>query len=286
MMQVQQQPVRGRRAYCWGGGVAGAFATRSGGARYTPLTLASGASLIGWYEAKDSLVTRVSGNVSNVANQIAGGANPLVQGTGVARPLWEAGGWGTAGKDSFQFDGTGHVLTANALGAFVQGTDVPYTVLLVGQILTLGSSGTIRTVWGFGDSVSASPVHDLRLPASTTGVLSSGRRDSASLAKIKDAATALTLNRTMWSFVLVNGKLAKLRVNGVLDANLDGASASADNDVGALTSLDSFSVGALSRSGVSGYTNLRFGGMLVYSSALSDSQLILAENYLEQGHPL
>jgi hypothetical protein len=256
----------------------------SGGGNWRPNQAASG-TLIGWYEARADLVTLASGDVSNVVNRIAGGANPLVQAGVGFDPSFEAGGWGTAGKDSILFDGVSEWMTANALGASVQGTDQPFSVLLVGQLLTLGSIGNNRSIWAFGDSVDPNPLHDLRLPTSTTAVVSSGRRDSGAVAKIKDAATALTTNRTMWSFVF-NGTHAKLRINGTLDANLDGSSGSADSDVGVLTALDSFSVGAQARSGVAGYVNLRFGGMLVYAGALSDPELVSAENYLERGHPL
>lgn len=283
-MQTEPHDSR-RKVYCWGSGVAGAYAARGGGARYTPLTLDSASSLIGFYEVQASLVTVVSSDVSNVVNRIVGGANPLVQATAGARPVFESAGWGTGGKDSLQFDGVGEFMTANGLGAAIQGTDVPFTMLLLGQLLTLGSAAPIRSIWGFGDSVDPSALHDFRLPSGTTGVLSSGRRDSAAVSRIKDAATALTTNRTMWSLVF-DGTKVKLRTNGILDTNLDGVSATADSDVGLLATLDSFSLGALARAGVAGFVNFRLAGMLLHSAALTDTQLIKEENYLEQGHPL
>lgn len=254
-------------------------------AGWTPSRATSASTLIGWFEAQASLVTLVSGNVSNAVNRIPGGANPLVPTSAGARPPFTVGGWGTGGKDSWTFDGTGHVLTAHGLASSVQGDDQPFSVLLVGQMLTLGSAAPIRSIWGFGNTVDPQPLHDLRLPSTTTNVLSSGRRDSAAVPKVKDAATALTTNRTMWSFVF-NGTKSKLWVNGVLDTNLDGVSASADNDVGALTTLNTFSVGALARAGIAGFVNLKFGGMLVYAGALTGAEVALAEAYLERGHPL
>lgn len=262
-----------------GVGVGGA-----GGGGWLP-SQATSATLIGWYEVQASLVTLVAGDVSNVANRIAGGANPLVQATGGARPLFESGGWGTGGKDSMQCDGVDDLMTAHGLAASVQGTDMPFSVLLLGQMLTLGSVGSIRSMWGFGYTSVDQPLHDLRLPASTTGVVSSGRRDDASSAKIKDAATALTTNRTMWSFVF-NGTHAKLWQNGSLDANLTGSGTAADSDVGALATLDAFTVGALTRTTIAGHVNLRVGAMLVYAGVLSDAEVAKAEAYAERGHPL
>jgi hypothetical protein len=255
-----------------------------GGAVWLP-NQATSATLIGWYEVRADLVTLVSGDVSSISNRILGGANPLVQATGGAQPTFESGGWGTGGRDSLQFDGSADLLTANGLAASVAGTDVPFTVLLLGQMSTLGSVGSIRNIWGFGNSASDPPLHDLRLPASTTGVVSSARRDSGSTSRIKDAATAITTSRTMWSLAFT-GTHVKLRVNGTLDANLDGVSSTADNDVGVLTGLDSFSVGAETRTTVAGHVNMRMGGMLVYAGALSDAELARAESYLEAGHPL
>jgi hypothetical protein len=248
-------------------------------------SLTTSATLIGWYEARSDLVTLAGSDVTQVDNRVSGGANPLVQLTSINRGAWSTSNWGS-GKGSIDFDGSTDCMTAHGLAASVTGTDQPFTILLLGQLLSLTSTGgTIRSLCGFGNTSDDNPLHDLRRPAGTTTTLSSGRRDSAAVAKIKDAAAALTSNRTMWSLVF-NGTKTKLRTNGVLDTNLDGVSSTADNDVDALTGLNTFTVGALSRTIVSGNVDLRFAAMLVFAGALSDAELALNERYLKIGHPL
>lgn len=244
--------------------------------------LASSASLVGWYEVRSDLVTQSGGACSQVNNRVAGGSNPLVQALGTAQPTYSATGWDGA-RAALTFDGTSDLLTANGLAAAATGTDQPFTVIWLGAILTLGSSGIIRSVWGFGKAGDDNPLHDLRLPASVDGVISSGRRDSAAVAKIKDCAAAADTSKHIYSTVFNGTKVAVWR-DSVRDTNLDGTSASADNDVGAL-SLDTFSVGAITRAGVAGFTNLLFGGMLVYAGALSNTDRRRAERYLKLGHP-
>lgn len=244
---------------------------------------ATSATCIGWYEIRSDLVTQAAGLCSNVVNRISGGANPLVQASSIVQPAWEATGWNGT-RASIQFDGSSDAMNANGLASSVTGTDQPFSMVMVAQVLTLGSVGNIRSIGGFGNTASDNALHDLRLPASTTNVVSSGRRDDASISKIKDAATAIDLNRNTYALVF-NGTKSALRKNGALDANLDGSSASADNDVGAMT-LNTFTFGALTRLAVSGCTNVRLGGLLVYAGALSATDVRRAENYLKIGHPL
>lgn len=244
---------------------------------------ATSATLIGWYEVFDWTVTRVSGDTSQVNNLIAGGANPLVQATALNRPAYSATSWNSS-YPGITFDGVQDILTANGLASSVTGTDQPFTVQLLGQMVTLGSVGNIRTIWGFGNTADDNPLHDLRLPASTTGIVSSGRRDSGAIAKIKDAATAITTSREMRSLVF-NGTKVSLYTNGTLDSNLDGVSSTADNDVGALT-LNTFSVGGFTRTTISGFSNFTMGAILVYAGTLSGAEIAKNERYLENGHPL
>jgi hypothetical protein len=259
-------------------------AVASAGYGWRP-SAATSATLIGWYEVRSDLVTLVGSNCSVIANRVAGGANPLVQADDLSRGVYSATSWGSS-RPAVTFDGATDCMTANGLAASVTGTDMPFTVQLLCEPLTLGSVvGTIRSLFGFGSSADDQPLHDLRLPDSTSGVMSSGRRDSAAFSRIKDAATAITTTRTMLSLTF-SGTKAKLRVNGALDSNLDGASVSADNDVGALTGLDRFTVGALTRTITSGNVNMRLAGMVVYAGALSDAELAKNERYLEIGHPL
>lgn len=225
-------------------------------------------------------------DVSQVNNRALGGANPLVQLTAGNRGTWSTSNWGS-GKGSIDFDGVTDCMTAHGLAAFVTGTDQPFTVLLLAQLLSLTSTGgTSRSLWGFGRSSDDNPLHDLRRPAGTTTTLSSGRRDSAAVSKIKDAAVTLTTSRAMRSLVF-EGTKTKLYTNGVLDSNLDGVNAStADNDVGALTDLDTFTRAAISRTIVSGNVDMRFAAMLAFQGALSGAELAKNERYLEIGHPL
>lgn len=252
---------------------------------WTP-TKATTGTLVGWYEVKASLVTQSAGLVSNLANLVSGGANPLVQATSTAQPTFEAAGWGAGGRDSLVFDGTGDFLSANGLGAGRAGSDQPFTVLWLGQILTLGSSASQRNIWGFGNTADDMPQHDLRLPDSTINTLAAVRRDSASVSKVKNAATAPTTSRVLYADVFT-GTRGKHWTNGVLDANLDaGVTSSSDLDVGTLTGLNTFTLGAIMRTGISGFVNMRFAAMLVYSGALSDLEVREASHYLTMGHPL
>ncbi len=257
----------------------------SGGGWWLP-TRATSATLIGWYEVRSDLLTLDTGDASQLNNRIAGGANPLVQSSAGARPTLENSAWGS-GRESLLFDGATDEMNANGLAATVSGTDVAFSIIMVAQIVTLGSVvGVNRALWGFGRSTGGDiSLHDLRLPDSTTNVMGTVRRDDANTAKVKNAAVTLNTSRNTYSYVFT-GTRAKLRVGGVLDGNLDGgATSSSDVDVGAIT-LDRFSVGALTRSGTSGQTHLRLGGMLVYQGALSDSETLLAERYLKTMHPL
>jgi hypothetical protein len=259
-------------------------AVASSGAGWRP-NMATSATLRGWYEIRDDLVTRVTGDASNVVNRVAGGADPLVQGNSLNRPTYEATGWGGA-RASLVFDGIADVMTANGLAAYVTGTDQPFTVVFLGQLLTLGSVGSIRNIWGFGSTTDDSPQHDLRLPASTTGVQASSRRDTADVSAIKDAATALTTNRAMRSLVFTGTRVA-LYTDGALDANLDGVHATnANSDVGVLTGLDTFTVGGITRTVTSGCIDIRLAALLVFQGAISGAELAKAEHYLEIGHPL
>lgn len=261
-----------------------AIAAISAGGRWRPDKATTG-TLTGWYEIFDSLVTRVSGDASNVTNRIVGGANPLVQSVAGNRPTYSATAWNGA-LPGLTFDGTADIMTANGLASPLAGSDQPFTVIWLGQMLTLGSSGSIRSVWGFGNTADDNPLHDLRLPASTSGVMNSGRRDSAATSKLKDAATAITTSRAIHALIF-DGTKTKLRTNSTLDTNLDGVHATtADNDVGALTGLNTLSVGAITRTGTSGFTHQVLAAMLVYQGALSNADCARAERYLTAGHPL
>lgn len=239
--------------------------------------------LIGWYEVRPDLITLAGSDISQINNRVSGGANPLVQAVGGAQPVYSATSWGGT-RPGATFDGVADLLTANGLATSVTGTDQPFTVVLAAAILTLGSIGSIRSVWGFGRDGVDTPLHDLRLPASVSGVIGSGRRDDATSAKVKDAAATVDTNRHIYTLTFTGTKVA-LHVDGVIDTNLDGVHATtADSDVGAVT-LDTFSIGAITRIGVSGYTHLLLGGMLVYASALNSTNRLRAEKYLRVMHP-
>jgi hypothetical protein len=258
-------------------------AVASSGAGWRP-SMASSATLIGWYEVRPDLVTLSGSECSQVSNRIAGGPNPLLQATGTSRPAYSATSWGGT-RPGLTFDGTTDVLEGDGLAASVTGTDQPFTVVMAAQILTLGTSVDIRSLWGFGRNGVDPPLHDLRLPASVSGVIGSGRRDDASTSRVKDAATAVDTNRHIYSLTFTGTRVA-LHIDGVLDANLDGVSTpAADSDVGA-TTLDTFSVGGIRRIGLSGLTHMVLGGILVYAGALSGAERAEAEHYLKLGHPL
>lgn len=241
------------------------------------------ATLAGWYEISDTTVTRAGGTASAVANQKPGGG-PLLQSVDINQPSYSDTSWGGS-RPGLTFDGTQDLMRADGLAALVTGTDQPFTVILLAAVLTLGSvAGTIRSLWGFGNLAVDNPLHDLRLPASTSGVIASGRRDTAGAAKVKSAAGIIDTNRHIWATVFDGTKVALWR-DGVLDVNLDGVASTADSDVG-LTDLDTFTVGGITRLVTSGHTHLLLGGLLVFAGALSNAEREKNERYLLQGHPL
>lgn len=258
----------------------GPFPSGIGGSHWKPPD-ATSATCRGWWEVAAKNVTLNAGNVASVSN-LLGGSDGLVQAVALNQPLFESGGWGSR-NDSLQTDGGEDILTSNAMAGYVTGTDQPFSVVAAIQALTLGISVPIRTIFGLGKTGDDVPLHDFRLPADVSGVMSSGRRDSAGISKIKDAATAITTNRSIYTFVFT-GTRVLLRVNFVQDANLDGSSASADADVG-VTSISTFSFGGISRIGISGFTNARLGMMLFYQGALNAFDIAQAERYVANRYP-
>jgi hypothetical protein len=248
--------------------------------------LAASATLVGQYEVRADLVTVSTGGVAEISNRVVGGADPLLQSMDASqRPDFEAAGWGAGGADSVIFNGTTDAMTAHGIAAAVTGTDVAFSIVMVAQIVTLGSAAGNRTIWGFGRTSTDTPVFDFRLPSSTTDVGNVTHRDDSNTVKSKNMAAALTTARHTYSHVYNGTKIAAY-VDGVLDGNLDGVHASnADLDLG-VTTLDTFTVGALTRTGTAAQTNLRLGGMLVFSGALSSGDRLQAEKYLKRMHPL
>lgn len=247
--------------------------------------LTSSATLIGWYEIRSDLVTVISGAASQVANRVAGGANPLIQPLSLSsqRPTYEATGWN--GKPSLLFDGTNNFMTAHGLAASVTGTDVPYSVVMVSQIVTIGVvSGNNRAAYCFGNGTDDNPLSGFTiLDGTSSGALS--RRDNAGALKQRAQAAALTTSRATYTDIFTGTRI-KRRINGVADSNLDGVtSPSAEVDVGAMT-LDQFSVGCAVRTTAAWPINMRLAAMLVFAGALSNSDALLNERYLTTQHPL
>lgn len=260
-------------------------AIAASGARWVPTQVGSG-TLIGWYEVRPDLVTLGSGtDVAVLANRVPGGANPLVQPLSGSsqRPAYEATGWN--GRPSILFDGLTNYMHAHGLAASVTGTDTPFTIVLAAQLVTVGTvAGYNRAVWCFGRAGNDSPLCGFTiLDGTPDGAMS--RRDDANTLRQRAQASALTTSRATYTHKFTGTHVAE-RTNSVLDANLNGvASPAAEVDVGLLT-LDTFSVGCAVRATTAWLSNVRLGGMLVYAGALDDADILLAEKYLKQGHPL
>lgn len=244
---------------------------------------ATSAPLIGLYEVRSDLVTVTTGEVAQVNNRLAGGANPLV-GAGGARPDFESAGWGAAAKDSSLYNGTTDALTAHGLAAYVTGTDVAFSVVAILQIVTLGSAAGNRTIWGFGNTGTDTPIFDFRLPSSTTAVGNVTHRDDSNVLKSKNLATALDTNRHCYTFVY-DGLRGAFWIDGALDANLDGAGSGADLNLDA-TTLNTFTVGAVTRTGTAAQSAIRVGAIALFGGPLSPSDRVRTERYLKIGHPL
>lgn len=265
----------------------------SGTGLLTPAQVAS-ATLLALYEVNDAMVTLASGDAVSIANQAGGtnpatNPNPLTQSNSLNRATYEPAGWGPTALGtataSLLFDGITDEMRADGIAATLAGTNQPFSCILLGQILTLGSNANTRSLWGLGNSADDQPLHDLRLPASTTNVLASGRRDSSGVQKVRNAATAAAGTRAVYSLVF-DGAKVKFRVNGVLDASLDGVGAPSDSSLGALTGLNTFTVGALRSTLVKGNTHMRMAALCVYAGAVSDAELAGVEHYLTSRHPL
>lgn len=244
------------------------------------------ATLIADYMARDDLVTLVSGEVASVANRIAGGANPLIQPLSGSsqRPIYEPTGWDGV-RGSILLNGTTNFLHAHGLTASVSGSHVALTVVMSMQILTVGVvSGNNRAFWCFGNSSSDTPLCAATiLDGSASGAIS--RRDDASTLKQPAMATSLTTARATYTHRF-NGSKGSVRVNGTLDANLDGTSSGAVLDLNdTTTTLNTFSVGCAVRTTAAWRTHMRLGRMLVYVGALSDAEAALAEKCVNTSHP-
>jgi hypothetical protein len=246
---------------------------------------ATSAPLVGWYESRADLITTGTGGVSQINNRLVGGSNPLLQAADASqRPDLEIAGWGVGSADSVLFNGATDVLTANGLGSLVSGTDVGFSVLWLGQIVTLGSAAGNRTIWGFGNTGTDTPVFDFRLPSSTTAVGNVTRRDDSNALRTKNLATPLDTARHLYSFIY-DGARGAFWIDDTLDANLDGAGSGADLDLGAST-FNTFTLGGLTRTGSAAQSNIRHGGLLVFGGPLSPADFARAKRYLKLGHPL
>ena len=225
-----------------------------------PLTIPS---CIGWMDAADlSTITSSGGSVSSVRNK-ANSLIPFVQATGAKQPI--TGTRTINGNNTLDFNSAALMnLTANGLAAYLTGSDKPFTVFSVCQCDTPNT--TQNTVWSINSTSTNTPFHS---QVYQTGNLTSSRRDDAN-----------TIVNTSAPYI------AGVNINTIIFTGTDISSytntttnyTNTAMNVGTLT-LNSFGVGATTRtSDIYGFDGA-IGEVIIYSRALSASERLDVDRY-------
>jgi hypothetical protein len=226
-----------------------------------PLTVPS---CVGWFDAADrEAITSSGGLVSNVRNK-ANVQNPFVQATGGNQPT--TGSSTMAGKNVLTFDGTSDYLSCNALAAFFTGNDTSVSAFAVYNSGSLSGSPTIFSAGNSGNNTN--------LFAHDNGGSNSFRvfkRDDLSVLDQVVTTVASVSSPVMMSMSCA-GTTIKARKNGALFAN--GAF-----NVG-VTTLNAFAIGARPTSTITSFFTGDIAEIIIYSRALSDTEVASIEDYL------
>lgn len=214
-----------------------------------------------------------TGTISAFVDQF--GSFDLAQGTPSLQPAYEATGWAD-GTPSALFDGVDDYASSNTLAqALASGTDTPYTVFFVAQLVATGASGD--AFWACGSSSSITPI--VRLSEAGANTIHGFRRDDAGLNPASPAYASFDLLPHVLTDVF-DGTTRTIRVDGVTVASGDQGTGT-----GALT-VDRFAIGCLLRATPSSYCNMRFKRALPAAGALSLVYCATVEAALAEAHGL
>jgi len=98
-----------------------------------------------------TFLSATTGDIVTIYDQI--GSNDLTQSTAAAQPLYSVTGFNSG--PTGDFDGSNHFMSADAIAATFDGTDVPFTTLFPARSDTLIAS---QTIWCAGDASNNAPL--------------------------------------------------------------------------------------------------------------------------------
>lgn len=113
--------------------------------------LVTSVTLRGWWRADQGITLGVGGGVAQW-DDLSSNGNSWVQATDGYRPLYEPTGF--QGLPSMKFDGTDDFLSNNALAAFFSGNDIPMTMYLVYELLSVTG---VRVIWRIETTLASVP---------------------------------------------------------------------------------------------------------------------------------
>jgi hypothetical protein len=206
--------------------------------------------------------------VSAWADQSGQGHN-AVQATAVSQPFWNP--VGLNGKSSILWDGINDSMAANGLAAMMNGTDLPFTLIVVGHYVTLTAS--VQPVcWSY--SASGAPFQRWVLDGSLN--YNTSRRDDAATVATGVGPLAATVPPVVMTEVF-HGTTDQFFVSGVPRAGDPAPMA-----VGVISLMDRFTLGAIDIGGPTAFANFLIAEVIVYSTALSTADRQAVEAYLYQ----
>jgi hypothetical protein len=217
-----------------------------------------------WLDANDSGTITESSSLVSQWNDKSGNARHATA-SSTARPTYSATSFNS--KPGISFDGTANVLRADGLATIAQGNDTPWSVVFVGN-LTSGS--TFRTVLGFGSSTSLNPFHIIGV--TEANLFRTARRDQNIAEQIVSGTSGVTANRIFG--MTFGGTSATIYQNGSQDNT---GSCNVDT---LATTIDRFSIGALTRTSASGFISCVLSEVIISAAAISTDTRQRIEGYL------
>lgn len=196
------------------------------------------------------------------------------QGTAGNRPVFKVNI--INGKPVVRFTAaSSHYMLANGAAAFAQGSDIPFTVFIVGSVTA--ASGT-QSWCGWWNSGNATPLHVLRGNTVTQYRLESTRTDDAASATNASASTVL---------VGTSAQLYTIRFNGTtVDLTAGLTTSNQAQNVGTIAAFDRFAIGALVRTTVANFLDGDIAELLVYNAALSNTDVLTIQRSLSRKYSL
>jgi hypothetical protein len=177
------------------------------------------------------------------------------------------------------FNGSTQYVTANGVATRLAGTDIPFSVVYLYELVSL--PGVAGNIYGAGRSSSNSPYIRSQAPRSDGGVYHYGVFRSDDVPALKFGVSTLTLAAaTKYS---VAERFSGAPTN-LMNVSVNGASylTGIDLDVGALT-LDQMNVGAYAIGGTAGeFLNMRLREFAVFNTNISDPEMTSVVNGMRE----